>query len=73
MTLGGVAPKTLELTKEDLAPEQTVLDLGCGPGALTNSLVASVAHIHAIDTSAGMIDVASAQAAEQNLDNVECG
>jgi 2-polyprenyl-3-methyl-5-hydroxy-6-metoxy-1,4-benzoquinol methylase len=69
--LGEVARRTLEHTKEYLAPEQTVLDLGCGPGALTNSLAASVTHIHAIDTSAGMIDVAKAQAAERNIDNVE--
>ena len=69
--LGEVARRTLEHTREYLAPEQTVLDLGCGSGALTNALAASVMHIHAIDTSAGMLDVAKAQAAERDIGNVE--
>jgi 2-polyprenyl-3-methyl-5-hydroxy-6-metoxy-1,4-benzoquinol methylase len=69
--LGDVANKTIQLSKAHLTREQIVLDFGCGPGALTNALAPSVAHIHAIDTSAGMLEVARAQAAEGNIDNVE--
>ncbi len=71
LELGDVACRTIEHTKEYLTPEQTVLDFGCGPGALTNALASSVMHIQAIDTSPGMIEVAKAQAAQYNIKNVD--
>ena len=71
LELGDAARRTIEHTNEHLTPEQTVLDFGCGPGALTNALAASVMHIQAIDTSPGMIEVAKAQAAQCNIKNVD--
>jgi 2-polyprenyl-3-methyl-5-hydroxy-6-metoxy-1,4-benzoquinol methylase len=71
--LGDVARRILEQADLHLSSEQTLLDFGCGTGALTNALAPAVRHIHAIDTSPGMIDVAKAQAANGHVNNVEFG
>jgi ubiquinone/menaquinone biosynthesis C-methylase UbiE len=50
----------------------TVLDYGCGTGALTLQLAPLVRQVLAIDSSRGMLDVLSAKAQTQGLTTVEC-
>ncbi|MCL2316128.1 MAG: methyltransferase domain-containing protein [Actinomycetia bacterium] len=56
-----------------LAPGQTVLDVGCGPGSITVDLARIVApgRVIAIDQDAGVLSSARSLAAAQGADNVE--
>jgi SAM-dependent methyltransferase len=53
-----LSPQMADLA--DVAPGQRVLDVGCGPGALTSELVARVGadHVAAVDPSASFVDAA---------------
>lgn len=48
--------KILELVGASLRPQDTVVDIGCGVGRLTRALASRVAHVHAIDVSAEMLE-----------------
>lgn len=50
-----------------------VLDFGCGTGLLTERLVDEGASVHAVDTSAAMIEVLDAKIAERGWTNVTTG
>lgn len=52
-----------------LRPEDSVLDVGCGPGSITVDLAARVAHVVGIDLDEGVLDEARTRAAD--IDNVE--
>ncbi|MFF5706022.1 methyltransferase domain-containing protein [Streptomyces sp. NPDC012794] len=54
----------------ELRPGMRVLDVGCGPGTITADLAELVApggHVTAVDAAAGVLDQASAHAAERGL------
>lgn len=52
---------------ESVPPRQRVLDVGCGPGALTLSLAEAGASVVGIDISADMLAVARARARETGV------
>lgn len=51
-------------------PEDTVLDIGCGPGVLSVPLAARVAHVTALDPSTAMLALARQHAGEKGLENL---
>ena len=51
-------------------PEDTVLDVGCGPGTLAVPLAARSRLVTAIDYSAGMLEELKAEAGRQSLSNI---
>src|SRR3989441_4244832 len=51
-------------------PEDTVLDVACGPGLVVCALAAVVRHATGIDVTPAMIERARALAAEKGLGNV---
>ena len=53
-----------------LAPNDTVLDYACGTGVVAYKIAADVKEVHAIDASAGMIDLAKERARESEVANV---
>jgi 2-polyprenyl-3-methyl-5-hydroxy-6-metoxy-1,4-benzoquinol methylase len=53
-----------------LNAEDTVLDYACGTGVVTYKIAAYVKDVHAIDTSAVMIDLAKERARERKAANV---
>jgi 2-polyprenyl-3-methyl-5-hydroxy-6-metoxy-1,4-benzoquinol methylase len=69
--LGRTARKTVDALQKHLSKESVILDVGCGPGDLTMAIVQNVAFVHAIDTSPGMIEVATTRASKQRAGNVE--
>lgn len=62
--------KKLEVTREYFRPEMEVLELGCGTGSTAILHAPYVKHIHAVDYSSKMVEIAKRKAAEQNLSNV---
>lgn len=62
--------KKLNLTQERLTPDMRVLEFGCGSGTTALSHAPLVKHIHAIDISGKMIDIAQAKAEAANINNV---
>ncbi len=53
-----------------LKADDTVLDYACGTGVVTYKIAADVKEVHAIDTSARMIDLAKERAREREVANV---
>lgn len=62
--------QTLDRTREHLAPDHHVLEIGCGTGTTALKLAPSVAHITATDISRRMIEIAQSKARDQNIDTV---
>jgi 2-polyprenyl-3-methyl-5-hydroxy-6-metoxy-1,4-benzoquinol methylase len=60
----------LEIIHKYLHPEDSVLELACGPGTLAIYLAGRVKEIHAIDISGKMIARAERKAAEQKVNNI---
>jgi ubiquinone/menaquinone biosynthesis C-methylase UbiE len=60
----------LRLTREHFRPDMTVLELGCGTGTTAISHAQHVSHVHAIDISQRMIDIARTRAASAECRNV---
>ncbi len=50
-----------------LRPEDTVLDVGCGPGTITADLAARVAHVSAVENAPAALDAARAEAAARGV------
>jgi len=63
------------LVLEHASPDSddTVLDLGCGTGAIALALAADAGRVVGRDISEGMMDEARRKAGERGLDNVEFG
>ncbi|WP_435358544.1 class I SAM-dependent methyltransferase [Haloarchaeobius sp. DFWS5] len=63
----------LEHALDDLTDEDTVLDLGCGTGAIGLSLADAAGNVVCRDISDGMLEQAREKAADAGLDNVDVG
>ncbi|MEQ8248746.1 MAG: class I SAM-dependent methyltransferase [Alphaproteobacteria bacterium] len=66
--------KKLAITRSYLKPGMAVLEFGCGTGSTAITHAPHVAHIHAIDISTNMIEIARRKAADAGVRNVtfEC-
>lgn len=62
--------RKLTMTQDRLSPDMRVLEFGCGTGGAALAHAPHVAHIHAIDVSSRMIDIARERQAEANIQNV---
>lgn len=62
--------RVVEVSAKYLKPDDTVLDYACGTGVATFKVAALVKEVHGVDTSAGMIDVATQKAHEGGVANV---
>lgn len=63
----------LVLEHADATGDETVLDLGCGTGAIALGLAADAGTVVGRDISEGMMDQGREKAADRGLDNVEFG
>jgi ubiquinone/menaquinone biosynthesis C-methylase UbiE len=59
------------LTACALGPDQTVLDVACGPGILACALAARTRHATGVDITPAMIDQARIRQAQAGLDNLD--
>ncbi|WP_254534617.1 class I SAM-dependent methyltransferase [Halomarina litorea] len=64
---------SLVVDHADPGPDDVVLDLGCGTGAIGLALAPKAKRVVGRDISEGMMEQAREKAAEQGLDNVEFG
>jgi len=62
--------KTMAQTRTHLSVEDCVLEAGCGTGSTALLLAGNVAHITAIDSSGGMIEIANEKIADKRVENV---
>ena len=62
--------KKLQITRDYLRPDMEVLEFGCGTGSTAIVHAPYVKHIHAIDISARMIEIAQGKADAANISNV---
>jgi arsenite methyltransferase len=58
------------ITREQLRPDATVLELGCGTGSLALEMARFSGHIHALDISAEMLRIAREKQVAQGVGNV---
>lgn len=66
--------KKLAITREYLRPEMEVLEFGCGTGSTALVHAPHVKHLHAIDVSSRMIEIARGKAEAAGVENLsfEC-
>ncbi len=62
--------RAVERFAKYLKADGTVLDYACGTGVVAFKIAADVKEVHAIDASAGMIDLAKERAREREVANV---
>jgi ubiquinone/menaquinone biosynthesis C-methylase UbiE len=62
--------KKLQVTREYFQPDMEVLELGCGTGSTAITHAPYVKHIHAIDISSKMIEIAQGKADARNIGNI---
>ena len=62
--------KKLQVTREYLRPDMEVLEFGCGTGSTAITHAPCVKHIHAIDISSKMIEIAQGKADAEKLENI---
>lgn len=55
----------------DLSACSTLLDVGCGPGAIALAVAGRLAHVYGLDYSRGMLDALMQNAAARGLCNIE--
>ncbi|MEQ8333271.1 class I SAM-dependent methyltransferase [Nisaea sp.] len=60
----------LALTRARLAPEMTVLEIGCGTGTTALHHAPHVAHIRAVDVSPKMLEIARRKAEAAGIGNI---
>lgn len=61
----------IERTRNYLKSSDTVLDLGCGTGLVSNEISENVKKIDAIDLSSKMIEIAKTKAKKLKIQNIE--
>ncbi|HIC82321.1 MAG TPA: class I SAM-dependent methyltransferase [Kiloniellaceae bacterium] len=66
--------KKLKITQQYFRPDMEVLELGCGTGSTAMVHAPFVKHIHAVDISAGMLEIAKDKVEAAGIDNItfEC-
>ncbi|HUG21030.1 class I SAM-dependent methyltransferase [Piscinibacter sp.] len=62
--------KKLEVTRGHFRPDMQVLEIGCGTGSTAIAHAPYVKHIHAIDISSKMIEIAQGKTREGRIENV---
>ncbi len=62
--------KKLQVTRKYLQPNMEVLEYGCGTGSTAITHAPYVKHIHAIDISSKMIEIAQGKADAKNVENI---
>ena len=62
--------RKLEMTRRYLRPSMECLEFGCGTGGTAIIHAPYVKHIHAIDISANMLDIARHKASEHGVENI---
>jgi 2-polyprenyl-3-methyl-5-hydroxy-6-metoxy-1,4-benzoquinol methylase len=62
--------KKLSVTQGYFTPDMNVFEFGCGTGTTAVIHAPFVQHVHAIDVSAKMLEIAENRAAEAGVDNV---
>ncbi len=62
--------KKLQVTREYLQPDMEVLEFGCGTGSAAIIHAPYAKHIHAIDVSSKMIEIAQRKADAENINNI---
>ncbi len=62
--------KKLQVTREYFQPDMEVLELGCGTGSTAITHAPYVKHIHAIDISSKMIEIAQGKADAKKIENI---
>jgi len=62
--------KKLQVTRGYFRPDMQVLEFGCGTGSTATAHAPYVKHIHAIDISSKMIEIARRKASAENVENV---
>jgi len=62
--------RKIAITRAQMSPTSTVLDIGCGTGSLALRLADACAHVHGLDISDEMARIAREKAAAQGVDNV---
>ena len=61
----------IDRIKKYLKTSDTVLDLGCGPGLISNEIADFVKFIYAIDISSKMIEIAKINADNRKIQNID--
>ena len=62
--------RKLQVTRDYLRPDMEVLEFGCGTGSTAIAHTPHVKHIHALDISSKMIEIAQGKASENKVTNV---
>ena len=62
--------KKLQVTREYFQPDMEVMEFGCGTGSTAITHAPYVRHIHAIDFSLEMIEIAQGKAEAEQVENV---
>ena len=62
--------KKLQVTRDYFRPDMEVLEFGCGTGSTAIAHASYVRHVHAIDISSKMIEIAQGKADAEKVDNV---
>ncbi|MBL4821758.1 MAG: class I SAM-dependent methyltransferase [Gammaproteobacteria bacterium] len=65
--------KKLQITRQYLHPDAQVLEFACGTGSAAIAHAPYVKHIHAIDFSPKMIEIAKDKADQENIRNITFG
>ncbi|MFZ6053278.1 class I SAM-dependent methyltransferase [Halocola ammonii] len=68
---GTTTLNVISRTRQHLKPEDEVLEIGCGNGAITIELATSVKHVDAIDISSEMLELAREAATKKSLQNID--
>ena len=62
--------KKVDLTREFLRQDMKILEVGCGTGSTAITHAPFVAHVHAIDSSSRMIEIAQRKAEATGVGNI---